>query len=104
MSDSKLRQLERIAAESNSNEDKQAVLRERKRTNQIDDPYWTDIIEHNGVFYRARLWGSRSRTDSYGNSPACNCADLMRVDLFCVCIGRAWCPTHGGIKCIGGHD
>jgi hypothetical protein len=28
----------------------------------------------------------------------------MRVDTFCVCMGRAWCPTHGGPRCVGSHD
>lgn len=53
--------------------------------------------------YSMRRWSGR-RTDVYGNNRACQCKDLMSVDMFCVCIGRAWCPTHGGPRCVGGHD
>jgi len=65
--------------------------------------YWTEIIEIKGKKYRARPWTGR-RTDSWGNNRACNCAELKQVDSFCVCIGRCWCPTHGGPRCVGGHD
>jgi hypothetical protein len=54
--------------------------------------------------YELRPW-SGSRTDTYGNNRACNCPDLKRVlGMFCVCYGKCWCPTHGGPRCVGGHD
>ena len=109
MADTKLREIERrIAAGDKDSE--QALLAEQKRTGKIPEGYWSHIVEIEGnkhrptKLYRARPWGSDRRTDSWGNSPACGCSDLMRVNTFCVCIGRAWCPTHGGPRCVGGHD
>lgn len=65
--------------------------------------YWTTTVVIDGKTYEARLWTGR-RTDVYGNNRACACKDLMEVNTFCVCIGRSWCPTHGGPRCVGGHD
>ena len=58
----------------------------------------------NGKETRVTPW-SGMRTDYWGNNRACDCEDLMRVlDTPCVCRGRAWCPTYGGPKCVGGHN
>lgn len=66
--------------------------------------YWTTTVEIRGKKYPARPWTGR-RTDSYGNCPACDCSELLQVnDRFCVCLGRAYCPNHGGPRCVGGHD
>jgi hypothetical protein len=67
-------------------------------------PYWTSSVNINNKEYNARPWGTDRRTDVYGNNRACSCSDLMRVDKFCVCIGRAYCKKHGGPRCVGGHD
>jgi len=58
----------------------------------------------NGVRRPVRPW-TGMRTDAWGNNRACDCEDLMRVlDSHCVCRGRCWCPTHGGPRCVGGHN
>jgi len=63
-----------------------------------------EVKEFNGMLYKIVPWIG-GRTDSWGNNRACNCADLKRVvGMFCVCYGRAWCPTHSGPRCVGGHD
>jgi hypothetical protein len=53
--------------------------------------------------YKLRPWyGSRG---GIGRNPACKCPDLKQVmGIFCVCYGQAYCPTHGGPRCVGGHD
>lgn len=78
----------------------QALLKEKAKNGEIE------IIENNGVVYEVRNWGSRFRTDVYGNNAVrCKCPDLKRViGIFCVCYGIAYCPTHGWHGCVGGHD
>ncbi len=77
----------------------QALLKEKAANGDIE------VIEHNKVTYEIRNWGPGYRTDVYGNNRACRCVDLKKViGLFCVCYGKAWCPTHGGPRCVGGHD
>lgn len=67
---------------------------------------WPHVIVH----YRghesvlAKPWGPRFRTDTYGNNRACNCPDLLKLDIFCVCYGICYCPSCGHSGCVGGHD
>ncbi len=97
MSDATIRELERKVANGDK-EAAQALLKARARAGEIE------IIEVRGTIYKVVPWTGR-RTDSWGNNRACACPDLMRVmGSFCVCIGRCWCPTHGGPRCVGGHD
>ena len=100
MSETKIRELERrIAADKGDTDAQQGLLAERARIGEIE------IIEtKDGWLYEARPW-TGARTDVYGNNRACQCPELKRlVGIFCVCYGKCWCPTHGGPRCVGGHD
>ena len=99
MSDIEIRELERKAA-TGDKEDKNNLMRARARIGEIQ----IYESEYDGTVYELRPWVG-SRTDTYGNNRACDCPDLKRVvGMFCVCYGRAYCPTHGGPRCVGGHD
>ena len=97
MSDLETRELERKIAQG----DKDAVqelLKVKARKGEIE------IQEFGGKIYQVTQWVGR-RTDTYRNNRACDCPELKRVlGMFCVCLGRCWCPTHGGPRCVGGHD
>jgi hypothetical protein len=98
MSDLETRELERKAAQGDKDA-AQTLLKVRARKGEIE------IREFGGKIYELRSWGARFRTDVYGNNRACDCPELKRVvGMFCVCYGRAWCPNHGGPRCVGGHD
>lgn len=98
MSDLILREWER-KAKAGDKDAPQEILKIRARNGEIE------IQEFNGVVYEIRNWGAGYRTDVYGNNRACNCPDLKKViGMFCVCYGKAWCPNHKTLRCVGGHD
>ena len=97
MSDEQRREIER-RIQSGDPEAQQDMLRYRSRMGEIE------IRQFGEKVYELRPWRG-PRVDTYGNNHACGCADLKRVvGMFCVCYGKCWCPTHGGPRCVGGHD
>lgn len=99
--DSQIRELEKKLAENPSEENTQALMRAQLRAGILT--HGENALERNGVVYKLTPWIG-SRTDAWGNSPACRCPELKRVHRFCVCRGIAYCPNCGYHGCVGGHD
>lgn len=73
-------------------------------TDETTKKAWPLVMRQGDKDTLARPWGAGWRTDVYGNNRACNCAELLKLNIFCVCYGVSYCPNCGHSGCVGGHD